>query len=536
MFEIRSVTKNFINVITFIMEMAVTSTDYNPESLEIRVARLCADLTRKDYIAAKQKLTTDNELTEALSPSSQFEYPKAHLPSSFVRNVVCKESVSTLPDFIDLFPELANRLDWDELSNNTSITTGCLLKYPEKRWNLFTLSANAAVPVEFIKSYSDQFNWNYDGLSYNVNITPGLITQLVLLSNDKYKPFSEGGGEIIKSCPHCGVWDYTGLTLNLSVNLAFIGANPGLPWDYRELSSLPKLTTEFLKTHPEKDDLWDWSEVYCNSSISLEYLVSLPFWQFYTASLSSNISLTPEFLESNLGLPNWDWYYLSFNKSIPLSFIDVKLISGDVRYKWNWDGISNRTDLTLEFILKYAGKLDWKFVSYNMNFSTVLHQFVESNLSLPWDFKSLSCNAVVATPQFILKHFEPRVECKNGRVIVGGDGKIPYAKWNWKDLSRISPLSFIHEYPEFDWDFREVSLNTSLTIPFILLHLNKDWNWALFSMNKLSRDTSKSEKRLKSVLVKCRLKRKKEVWSAFSGGGLLIGDLVGIVCGYIGSE
>ena len=92
---------------------------------------------------------------------------------------------------------------------------------------------------KFIEDNPDK-PWNWNGISYNPNITM----------------------EIIKANPD-KPWDWIGISYNPNITMEFVEDNPDKPWDWSGISYNPNITMEFIKANPDKP--WNWNGISQNS-------------------------------------------------------------------------------------------------------------------------------------------------------------------------------------------------------------------------------------------------------------------------------
>ena len=89
-------------------------------------------------------------------------------------------------------------------------------------------------------------------------------------------------------------------------------------------------------------------------------------------------------------------------------------------------------------------------------------QFIEENISFPWDWNLVSQNKNL-TVEFIKKHMDK--------------------PWDWQEVSTNIKLTTLD--PDIPWSWSGLSLNKSLTGEMFLKHVDKDWNYDRLSLGRL---------------------------------------------------
>lgn len=80
-------------------------------------------------------------------------------------------------------------------------------------------------------------------------------------------------------------------------------------------------------------------------------------------------------------------------------------ILNNMNLPWIWEAVSANPNLSPEFIFHFIGfKLDWKFISLNLNFDM---EFIEAHKYLPWYFSCISENPNL-TLDFVLKNLKEK--------------------------------------------------------------------------------------------------------------------------------
>lgn len=214
-----------------------------------------------------------------------------------------------------------------------------------------------------------------------------------------------------------------------------------LPWSFNELSKNQGLEIWFLTKYFHHKNIHRWNKFSLsdNGALSIEFLMSNDIGlKPKKKRLSSNPSLQPEHLKIYETV-NWDryeiskrsdvlafmpWlkkqvirekYVLSLNLAIPFDYIVKNWRDG-----WDFNALSKRSDLTLDFIRLHLDK--------------------------NWNMREMSENQVI-TEEFLLEHPKGLNEPWK-----------KYLSWN----PSIS-LKFMIDHPEFPWDFGWIELNPNIT-------------------------------------------------------------------------
>ena len=201
-----------------------------------------------------------------------------------------------------------------------------------------------------------------------------------------------------------------------------------------------------------------------NQNPLLKFLQEFPNENWNWISISKNRHLNCTII--NQFISHWDktcWSNISGNMSISTHDL-INLIEQYPTINWDWDQISTRSYLTIEFISKYKSKpLNWKKIFQYLALETI-QNIVEANIT-QWNYDSLSMNPTL-TIDFIKKN--------------------PTQNWNWREISKNKSIGIldIQNNLNLPWDWNAVSANPNLTMSFIDTNLHYGWNWPEISNNK----------------------------------------------------
>ena len=199
--------------------------------------------------------------------------------------------------------------------------------------------------------------------------------------------------------------------------------------------------------------------------MSLDELLERIDRKRYLDSILGRIDLTWDIIQRYSEI---DWTYRCLSLYAPLDYI--------IEYTalpWDYNIISERKDLDIEFIKLYKDNLNWKLISENVDMSDVIN-----NPELPWNWKAISSNKKVTQDDLIEN---PQCEWDYSKLSNHIDINFVYSNidlsWNYSVLSERVNINFILQNPTMPWDFSRMSSNPTLTIQYILDHPNNEWRW-----------------------------------------------------------
>lgn len=140
-----------------------------------------------------------------------------------------------------------------------------------------------------------RWNWNYDGLSSNPNLTIDYIRFYLKMKDDwDLMKSAQWDGRLNEKQTN---WNWERISKNSAFTMDNIAINSDLPWEYKFVSQNPNVTIEFVLENLDED--WDWNELSRNKGINIDNIDShskLP-WNFKFVSANPNITL--EFIRIN---------------------------------------------------------------------------------------------------------------------------------------------------------------------------------------------------------------------------------------------
>lgn len=295
-------------------------------------------------------------------------------------------------------------------------------------------------------------------------------------------------------------------------------------WNWYEISGNPCITIDYIIAFPNVE--WDWFRILCNLDINLNELIKIWKKQIKNNStiFSKNINslvisnIMNSYDKSKLielkysrGIfdlisifpdKEWNWTEISWIIDVPLD-----IIKNNILKDWNWYGLSwNSSTITLEFIdslytitnhdlVEHIHKLiDWRGLSYILDFTKEQVLFTNGELTRKWDFDCLSSNESI-TFNFIISHdFEWNWLEISGRInmeIIDAslhlDFNYPWERCGLSENPNIT-IEFIETYFSDSrlighWNWEKLSNNPIIDIEFVKRHIDKDWDWIALSSN-----------------------------------------------------
>ncbi len=212
-------------------------------------------------------------------------------------------------NFIDC--KYAMRIDWSSLSANPAITTFDVLHHPYYPWDDKFLSSNPNISSAFILNEGSKRFWFAPSVSANPGITKRDIVKSTLRSLFE--------------------WDYTNLSINPNLPLAYVNDNMDKPWNWFEISKVASMTDIERYYNFNWDSVglsmnkgismdyifdrsniaWDKQRVMINSAISIDDVMDNLDWfcihiHDVKKILCTNPNITQDWIDSNVEYVDWD--------------------------------------------------------------------------------------------------------------------------------------------------------------------------------------------------------------------------------------
>ena len=182
--------------------------------------------------------------------------------------------------------------------------------------------------------------------------------------------------------------------------------------------------------------------------------------------------LTWDIIQKYSALP---WPTSVLSRLAPLDYIEDH---PDI--PWDFSAISGRKDLTIDFMRRYKDKLNWNYISNNIDFQDVIE-----NPHLPWNYRLLSYNTnikaedLIEHPDLPWDYFQLSYHINLDFVYANPD-----LMWDYDELSsRPLCLDFIRQNINKSWDYKELSKNPNMTFDFAVEFYDKPWNWKFLIKN-----------------------------------------------------
>lgn len=199
-----------------------------------------------------------------------------------------------------------------------------ILKYPNKVEFKY-LSANPCVSIKFIDFFFYDFPWNFEKLSYNPNLTFEFIKKhsntldghSIKWNWDAISAFSNLNESDIDNNPECD-WSYHFLSANNNISIEYIEKHfDKFKKYFFWLSYNHNVTSSFVEKYINES--WNFLALSCNPNLSVEFLNKywgLQLHQYKNEmpkKISVNPKLTLEFIDTHPNI-KWNWKDISKNK------------------------------------------------------------------------------------------------------------------------------------------------------------------------------------------------------------------------------
>jgi hypothetical protein len=374
---------------------------------------------------------------------------------------------------------LKDKLNWNSLSQNSSITISNVLDFPNAPWNYSELSDNPSIlfddvarhpnkpwcwdriskrriMFQTVKDHIDR-PWNFKNLSTNCKLTMKDILDhrekqwcwealSIRVSTDDGITLDD-----VTRYPDLP-WNYGWISMNPHIKMEHVLMLRNKPWGFSVLS----ITIPFQEILQNSELPWVWRFVSYNKTLDFQYVFDHPENQWNWTFLSENPALTIQDVVSNTKQP-WDWNAMSKNPSIT-----VQDILDHPKLPWNWEYVVLNPSISLKQILDHHPdmKQKWQYISS----TTFTVKDVVENPYLPWklDLKTSIYDDV--SIHDILKSKDKR-RFNNKRFYVSLTRKDPA-----DDNNPIHKTSFLTSFDRFTFDT-------------LIDHLDRKWNWTILSKN-----------------------------------------------------
>jgi hypothetical protein len=284
-------------------------------------------------------------------------------------------------------------------------------------------------------------------------------------------------------------WDLDKLSANQNITFDQITELKNRYFNLEGISNNPNISLKIIRENPSVR--WNWSYLSLNPAFSMETIMQNKHLPWDWRLISKDGALTAEILRNNMDV-NWNWYFLSRNDNIPYSEV---LSSPDL--PWDMDEFYQAETMPVQMLIDLvdAGEIErWSFVLGNnpgisMSFLLENDRFQTSRHRLVQN-PGLTVRDLAENLQFFLK-YEPFPEnlisamhC-NPNVTLAEVQQFPEFPWNFKNLSYRDGITTgdILENPQYDWDLTALSTKKDVTVQFIKDHPEIPWDFSLISEN-----------------------------------------------------
>lgn len=193
-------------------------------------------------------------------------------------------------------------------------------------------------------------------------------------------------------------------------------------------------------------------------------------WMSQSIYLSKrNIKAVPE--------QSWDWYLLG------------RMVSWDIIYSlsekpWDWDNLSSRKGLDLEFVKKHAD-FNWNWTALSEHPDLTM-EMITSLPQKSWDYRLISGSNNNLSLDDILAHSEMDwnwMSLTQRVTSVEIMKRFPDKNWDWEWFSEHGKFNIqeVVENPELPWNWNKLSRHPDLTWDIVRTFIKKDWSWVTLS-------------------------------------------------------
>jgi hypothetical protein len=257
---------------------------------------------------------------------------------------------------------------------------------------------------------------------------------------------------------------------------------------WRYISRHKYLTWDIIEQYPDKP--WNWDRISQNTNIKwsdIKNNLNNHFHKWNWEYLSNRIDLDLEYVIDDMDNP-WDWHQISSNK-----ILTWDLVNKNLDKPWNWYYISQHPNIKWSNIKNNLDnpncKWEWGGISKNPNINC---EIINSNLNKPWIWYNISSNKNL-TWKFISKHKNKPFSwhdissnyCVDYQTIIDN----PNLEWIYANFQLNPNFNFnlVKKFPlEYDWDWFDISRHPNISWECIISNLNDpnfEWYWEYVSLN-----------------------------------------------------
>lgn len=366
----------------------------------------------KMYFGLSENITDEKENT--LQKLMQ-QYPNV---GWIISMVIINPNITV--DFVQANPQF--RWDLRFLSLNPGVNVQDILFHPEIPWNYWKLSSNRNMTPDFVQDHiHEKWDWTELARFLPTDMVYAELKRMedpeYSLRKDVNLPFARKLYDNFSENKHVAFynviadkqkpWNWQKLTRNPNVaTWRNISSQPNLPWDWEYISAKivdtkivqedlktypwnmlglsmnPSVTVQFVQANPEFD--WDWNELAKNSGMDIDFLMER--FNGDTYHISDNPKLTLQIILSS-PLADWDWNKLSQNSSVA-NWVNVH---AEPNLNWDWRWLSANPNIATRAHVRDNPQLPWNWNWMSRNIG-LKWQTVAENINQNWDWMMLSQN------------------------------------------------------------------------------------------------------------------------------------------------
>jgi hypothetical protein len=249
-------------------------------------------------------------------------------------------------DFATTYPE--KDWNWEAIMRHSKISWDCMEKNKNDncpKWDMNIVNCNSTVTLDEIIQHPDYF-WNLFELSHNPNLT----LDFILSKDDPSK------------------WNWHVISMHKNITIDMILNHPECPWHWLGIFQNPNITLQMmLDNHDKIRDFDDKSE-------NIQSIIPIIDWDL----LSCNPSITPNDILAHKD-EDWDWEMLSKNKNITISVVNELFDK-----PWDFDYLTENPNITINDIATNPDipwEIDW--ICYN-TFPIDKQNYIQRNMKNMW--------------------------------------------------------------------------------------------------------------------------------------------------------
>ena len=228
---------------------------------------------------------------------------------------------------------------------------------------------------------------------------------------------------------------------------------------------------------------WDWELISCNPNISINTMRKFKnkiHWIY--ATINPNITIDDIFINKDL---NWDFDMIIQNPNFSFDYVkkysnfnwnwnkltfitDFNTIDENIHFPWNWESIYKKKHPKLWFIKKYNLDIHNEHLAEKINYFDcdldLVKYFIKYSSKVEYNYIINNKNLDIETIENILNK-KPNLDF-----------------YNMSSNKNIN-INFVKKYINYDWNWRDLTDNPSISFKDILNNKNLNWDWLSLSRN-----------------------------------------------------